>query len=125
MTARIRHPLFLFLLLVLATGCATNYIRSGLSNSNPVVMPTVTENTIYIQTGNTSENQQVSLSDLNSLISRKGYQVLDDPARLIIGCRRASCTATAKDGITAENVALTGLAPASEPVEAQSSTLTP
>ena len=80
MTARIRHPLFLFLLLVLATGCGTNYIRSGLSNSNPVVMPTVTKNTIYIQTGNTSENQRVSLSGLNSRISRKGYQVLNDPA---------------------------------------------
>jgi hypothetical protein len=109
MTARIRHALFLSLLLVIAAGCGKNYIRSGLSNSDPVVMPTVTENTIYIQTGNTSENQRVSLAGLNSRISSKGYQVLNDPAAAYYWLQaRVIYCHEAKESVTAETVARTG-----------------
>ena len=66
-----RRALILFLMLGFATGC-TNVVRSGLLNSNSVMLPPSTERTIFVQTGNISENQQVSLGSLSSRLSGKG-----------------------------------------------------
>lgn len=103
-----RRAIIIFLILGFATGC-TNIVRSGLLNSNSVMLPPSTERTIFVQTGNISENQQVSLGSLSSRLSGKGYQVVKDPGTAyywlqarVVYCHRA------KDGITAESVAQTG-----------------
>ncbi len=103
-----RRAIILFLMLGFATGC-TNVVRSGLLNSNSVMLPPSTERTIFVQTGNISENQQVSLGSLGSRLSGKGYQVVKDPAAAyywlqarVVYCHKA------KDGVTAESVAQTG-----------------
>lgn len=103
-----RRVIILFLMLSSAAGC-TNVVRSGLLNSNSVMLPPSTERTIFVQTGNISENQQVSLGSLSSRLSSKGYQVVKDPgaAYYWLQARVVYCH-KAKDGVTAESVALTG-----------------
>src|SRR5882757_7625068 len=109
MAAPMRHAILLVLMLWLTTGCE-NIIRTGLFNSNSVMLPpTNADLTIYIQTGNISENQQVSLASLPTRLSSKGYKVVNDPAAAyywlqarVVYCHKA------KDGVTAETVALTG-----------------
>jgi len=103
-----RRAIILLLMLGFATGCA-NVIRSGLFNSNSIMLPPSTELTIYVQTGNISENQQVSLAGLSSRLSGKGYKVVNDPgvAYYWLQARVVYCH-KAKEGVTAESVAQTG-----------------
>jgi hypothetical protein len=61
-------------LLLSAYGCS-NVLWSGLMNSNSLLPPSA-ERSVYLQTRNTSENQSVSLTDLSSRLSGKGYQVV-------------------------------------------------
>jgi Enterobacterial TraT complement resistance protein len=96
------------LMLSLTTGCA-NVVRSGLLNSNSVMMPPGMERTIYVHVGNISENQEVSLNGIPGQLSVKGYQVVKDPAQAhywlqahVVYCHKA------KPGVTAESVAQTG-----------------
>ena len=103
-----RRAIVLVVMLGLTTGC-TNVVRSGLLNSNSVMLPPSTERAIFVQTGNISENQQVSLNGISSRLSGKGYQVVKDPAQAhywlqarVVYCHKA------KDGVTAESVAQTG-----------------
>jgi TraT complement resistance protein len=104
----VRYILLLALALNLTTGCS-NVVRSGLLNSNSVMMPPGMERTIYVHTGNISENQQVSLSGIATKLSTKGYQVVKDPAQAhywlqarVVYCHKA------KQGVTAESVVQTG-----------------
>ena len=100
--------ILLVLLLSLTTGCS-NVVRSGLLNSNSIMMPPGMDRTIYVHIGNISENQQVSLSGIPVQLSTKGYQVVKDPALAhywlqahVVYCHKA------KQGVTAESVAQTG-----------------
>jgi hypothetical protein len=102
------HLVLLVLLLGATAGCS-NIVRSGLLNSNSVMMPPGMERTVYVHTGNLSENQQVSLDGIAGHLNAKGYQVMNDPAQAhywlqahVVYCHKA------KQGITPETVAQTG-----------------
>ena len=103
---------FLFLgvglLLTLSMGCS-NVIRAGLMNSNTIFLDPNTNRTIYLQLRNTSENQQITLSEVETKLAAKGYQLMKDPVQAnywvqakIIYCHQAA------DGVTPESVATAG-----------------
>ncbi len=71
-------PLLFLILFFFTTGCR-NVLRSGLMNDNSILLPPNNEKTIYVEARNTSENQNVTPTDLASRLSAKGYQVLADP----------------------------------------------
>jgi hypothetical protein len=103
-----RRTLVLALLLGLTTGC-TNVVRSGLLNSNSIMLPPTMERTIYVKTANISENQQVTLGGIRGRLSSKGYQIVTDPAQAyywlqarVVYCHKA------KNGVTAESVVQAG-----------------
>ncbi|HEU4683718.1 MAG TPA: complement resistance protein TraT, partial [Nitrospira sp.] len=92
----------------IGTGCS-NIIRSGLMNSNTIFLDPNTSRTIYTQLRNASENQQVTLMSLNSKLTAKGYQLVQDPEQAnywiqakVIYCHKAA------EGVTPENVAKAG-----------------
>lgn len=100
--------LALLLLLTLTTGCS-NVIRSGLMNSNTIFLDPNTNRTVYTQLRNVSENQQVTLDQVNMKLAGKGYQLVEDPAQAnywiqakVIYCHKAA------DGVTPEEVAKAG-----------------
>ncbi|MDO9119324.1 MAG: complement resistance protein TraT [Nitrospira sp.] len=102
-----RLTTILFLLL-LSTGCS-NIIRSGLMNSNTIFLDPNTNRTVYTQLRNASENQQVTLNELNAKLTAKGYQLVKDPEQAnywiqakVIYCHKAA------DGVTPESVAKAG-----------------
>lgn len=90
------------------SGCS-NVIRSGLMNSNTIFLDPSTNQTIYTQLRNVSENQQVTLNDVNTKLTAKGYQLAPDPEQAnywiqakVIYCHKAA------DGVTPEGVAKVG-----------------
>ena len=96
------------MLLTLSMGCS-NVIRTGLMNSNTIFLDPNTNRTIYLQLRNTSENQQITLREVESKLAAKGYQLMKDPAQAnywvqakIIYCHQAA------DGVTPESVAKAG-----------------
>lgn len=102
-----RLTAILFLLL-LSTGCS-NIIRSGLMNSNTIFLDPNTNRTVYTQLRNASENQQVTLNELNAKLTAKGYQLVKDPEQAnywiqakVIYCHKAA------EGVTPESVAKAG-----------------
>jgi hypothetical protein len=99
---------FCVLLLTLTTGCS-NVIRSGLMNSNTIFLDPNTNRNIYTQLRNVSENQQVTLNELNTKLAAKGYQLVQEPEQAnfwiqakVIYCHQAA------DGVTPESVAKAG-----------------
>lgn len=105
------HPLPLLVLLFVITltaGCS-NIIRSGLMNSNTIFLDPNTNRTVYTQLRNASENQQVTLNEVNSKLEAKGYQLLKDPQQAnywiqakVIYCHKAA------EGVTPESVVKAG-----------------
>ena len=99
-----RLMLMLFLL-VLTTACS-NIIRSGLMNSNTVFLDPSMNRTAYLQLRNTSENQNVTLGEVQSKLTTKGYQLTKDPEQAnywiqakVVYCHKAA------EGVTPESVA--------------------
>ena len=99
-----RFTLMLFLL-VLSTGCS-NIIRSGLMNSNTVFLDPSLNRTAYLHIRNTSENQSVTLNEVQSKLITKGYQITKDPEQAnywiqakVVYCHKAA------EGVTPESVA--------------------
>jgi len=105
------HPLPLMVLLLVITltaGCS-NIIRSGLMNSNTIFLDPNTNRTVYTQLRNASENQLVTLNEVNSKLEAKGYQLLKDPQQAnywiqakVIYCHKAA------EGVTPESVVKAG-----------------
>ncbi len=96
------------ILFLLSTGCS-NIIRSGLMNSNTIFLDPNTNRTVYTQLRNASENQQVTLNELNAKLMAKGYQLVKDPEQAnywiqakVIYCHKAA------EGVTPESVAKAG-----------------
>ena len=92
-------------LLLLSTSCS-NIIRSGLMNSNTVFLDPSMNRTAYLQLRNTSENQNVTLSEIQSKLITKGYQLTKDPEQAnywiqakVVYCHKAA------EGVTPESVA--------------------
>jgi hypothetical protein len=105
---RVEGLLTILLLLALTTGCS-NVIRSGLMNSNTVFLDPNTNRTVYTQLRNASENQHVTLSEVNTKLTTKGYQLVQDPEQAnywiqakVIYCHKAV------DGVAPEAVAKAG-----------------
>jgi hypothetical protein len=97
-----------FLVLALTTGCS-NIIRSGLMNSNTIFLDPNTSRTVYLQLRNVSENQQVTLGEVTTKLSAKGYQLVNDPEQAnywiqakVLYCHKAA------EGVTPESVAKAG-----------------
>lgn len=100
--------LTILLLFGLTTGCS-NVIRSGLMNSNTIFLDPNTTRTVYTQLRNASENQQVTLNEVNTKLSTKGYQLVQDPEQAnywiqakVLYCHKAA------DAVTPEAVAKAG-----------------
>jgi len=96
------------LLLTLSTGCS-NIIRTGLMNSNTIFLDPNTNRTVYLQLRNTSENQQITLREVETKLAAKGYQIMKDPDQAnywiqakVIYCHKAA------DSVTPESVAQAG-----------------
>ena len=99
---------FFIFVLMLLTGCS-NVIRSGLMNSNTIFLDPNTDRSVYTQFRNVSENQQVTLGEVNTKLTAKGYQLVQDPEQAnywiqakVIYCHKAA------DGVTPESVAKAG-----------------
>ena len=99
------YLLTLVLLLELTTGCS-NIIRSGLMNSNTVFLDPSMNRTAYLQLRNISENQHITLTDIHTKLTTKGYQITKDPeqANYWIQAKVVYCHKGA-DGVTPESVA--------------------
>lgn len=100
--------LTLGLLLGLTTGCS-NIIRSGLMNSNTVFLDPSMNRTAYLQLRNISENQMITLNDIQTKLTTKGYQLTNDPEQAnywiqakVVYCHKAA------EGVNQESVAKTG-----------------
>jgi hypothetical protein len=98
-------PLTVLLLITLTTGCS-NIIRSGLMNSNTVFLDPSMNRTAYLQLRNISENQHITLTDIHTKLTTKGYQVTKDPeqANYWIQAKVVYCHMAA-EGVTPESVA--------------------
>jgi hypothetical protein len=59
--------------------CASNIKDTDLLASNTLMLPPTTANTVFLQNRNSSDNQAVTLLDLGSRLTAKGYQVVQDP----------------------------------------------
>ncbi|MGB4069569.1 MAG: complement resistance protein TraT [Nitrospira sp.] len=106
---RSRALILTFVMLAAATTGCSNIIRSGLMNSNTVFLDPNTNRIVYTQLRNASENQQVTLSEVNTKLSAKGYQLVQDPEQAnywiqakVIYCHKAA------DAVTPEAVAKAG-----------------
>jgi Enterobacterial TraT complement resistance protein len=68
-------------------------------------LPPARGNTIYLETRNTSDNQAVTLQNLASQLTGKGYQVISDPAeaRYILQANTVYCN-TEKQMVTMETM---------------------
>ena len=64
---------------LLLTGCAANVRDTDLLASNSIMLAPSTARTIFLQNRNSSDNQDMSLNDLGSRLSAKGYQIVRDP----------------------------------------------
>jgi hypothetical protein len=78
-------------------------------NSNTVFLDPNTNRTIYIQLRNTSENQELTLHEIDTKLAAKGYQLMRDPGQAnywvqakVIYCHKAA------DTVTPESVAKAG-----------------
>ncbi len=106
--SRFMRLLFVLFLCSLPTACS-NVIRSGLMNSNTVFLDPSMNRTAYLQLRNISENQAITLSDIQTKLTTKGYQVAADPQQAnywiqakVVYCHKAA------DGVTPESVARAG-----------------
>ena len=99
-------PLTVLLLLITLTTACSNIIRSGLMNSNTVFLDPSMNRTAYLQLRNTSENQNVTLGEVQSKLTTKGYQLTKNPEQAnywiqakVVYCHKAA------EGVTPESVA--------------------
>lgn len=97
-----------FVMLVLSTACS-NVIRAGLMNSNTVFLDPNMNRTVFVQLRNTSENQAVTLREMETKLAAKGYQLMTDPGQAnywiqakVVYCHQAA------DTVTPESVANAG-----------------
>ncbi len=83
----------------LCTGCASNVVDTDLLVSNTFFLPPPTAKTVFIQSRNASDNQKVTLSDLESRLNAKGYRVVKDhqTARYLLFTSIVYCNQTKPD----------------------------
>lgn len=74
-----RYLILPVLLSLPLAACASNIKDTDLLASSTLMLPPTTANTVFLQNRNSSDNQAVTLSDLGSRLTAKGYQVVQDP----------------------------------------------
>lgn len=62
------------------TSCASNIRDTDLLASNTLMLPPSNSTKVFIQNRNSSDNQAVTLTDLSSRLTSKGYQMVQDPS---------------------------------------------
>jgi hypothetical protein len=62
------------------TAYAGNIKDTDLITSNTFFLPPSTANTVFVQARNSSDNQSMTLTDLGSRLTVKGYQIIQDPS---------------------------------------------
>ncbi|MCE3224338.1 MAG: putative Lipoprotein TraT related [Nitrospira sp.] len=65
--------------ILLVAGCAANVRDTDLLASNSIMLAPSTARTIFLQSRNSSDNQDISLNDLGSRLGAKGYRIVQDP----------------------------------------------
>ena len=91
------------------TAYAGNIKDTDLITSNTFFLPPSTAKTVFIQARNSSDNQGVSLTDLGSRLTAKGYQLVQDPgaAHYIVLANIVYCNVT-KPEMPVENIVAGG-----------------
>ena len=105
----VRYLAFHILLLLPLTAYAGNIKDTDLITSNTFFLPPSTANTIFIQARNSSDNESVSLTDLGTRLTAKGYQIIQDPsaAHYIVLANIVYCNVT-KPEMPVENIVAGG-----------------
>jgi uncharacterized lipoprotein YajG len=62
--------------ILLVAGCAANVRDTDLLASNSIMLAPSTARTIFLQSRNSSDNQDISLNDLGSRLGAKGYRIV-------------------------------------------------
>mgnify|MGYP001563034211 CR=1 FL=1 len=104
-----RYLAFPVLLALPLTVYAGNIKDTDLITSNTFFLPPSKANTVFIQARNSSDNQGVSLSDLGSRLTAKGYQIIQDPsaAHYIVLANIVYCNVT-KPEMPVESIVASG-----------------
>jgi len=91
------------------TAYAGNIKDTDLITSNTFFLPPSTANTVFIQARNSSDNQEVSLTDLGARLTAKGYQIIQDPsvAHFIVLANIVYCNVT-KPEMPVEHIVASG-----------------
>src|SRR4051812_10740330 len=91
------------------TAYAGNIKDTDLITSNTFFLSPSTGKTVFIQARNSSDNEGVSLTDLGSRLTAKGYQVIQDPeaAHYILLANIVYCSVT-KPEMPVENIVAGG-----------------
>ena len=104
-----RYVVVAALLSLPLTAYAGNIKDTDLITSNTFFLPPSTAKTVFIQARNSSDNEGVSLTDLDSRLTAKGYQIIQDPsaAYYIVLANIVYCNIT-KPEMPVENIVAGG-----------------
>ena len=104
-----RYLMLPILLTLPLTAYAGNIKDTDLITSNTFFLPPSTANTVFIQARNSSDNQEVSLTDLGARLTAKGYQIIDDPnaAHYVVLANIVYCNVT-KPEMPVESIVASG-----------------
>ncbi|RPH75117.1 MAG: hypothetical protein EHM80_16770 [Nitrospiraceae bacterium] len=104
-----RYLMLPILLSLPLTAYAGNIKDTDLITSNTFFLPPSTANTVFIQARNSSDNQEVSLTDLGARLTAKGYQIIQDPsvAHFIVLANIVYCNVT-KPEMPVEHIVASG-----------------
>jgi hypothetical protein len=91
------------------TAYAGNIKDTDLITSNTFFLPPSIQKTVFIQARNSSDNQDVSFTDLGARLTAKGYQIVQDPdaAHYIVLANIVYCNIT-KPEMPVENIVASG-----------------
>ena len=105
----VRYSFLAVVLCLFSTACAANIKDSDLITSNTFFLPPSIANTVFVQARNSSDNQDVSLTDLGGRLTAKGYQIVQDPsaAHYVVLANIVYCNVT-KPEMPVENIVAGG-----------------
>jgi hypothetical protein len=91
------------------TAYAGNIKDTDLITSNTFFLPPSTQKTVFVQARNSSDNQDVSFTDLSARLTAKGYQIVQDPdaAHYIVLANIVYCNIT-KPEMPVESIVASG-----------------
>jgi hypothetical protein len=97
------------LLVLPLTAYAGNIKDTDLITSNTFFLPPSTQKTVFLQARNSSDNQDVSFTDLGARLTAKGYQIVQDPdaAHYIVLANIVYCNIT-KPEMPVESIVASG-----------------